>query len=153
MALFMSMAKLRMTHVPLKAPAPALVDMLAGQIEVMTGTHDHRHPSEGWAFARAGCYEPKRAALRPSFHDRGSGLPGYEAVQWYGLLADRAHREIIAKLNEAVARATQDAAIRKRFLDDGVEPVGSTPEEFAALIRSDMAKWATVVKDANIKAE
>lgn len=156
MALFMSMAKLKMTHVPYKGSAPALVDMLAGQIEVMTGTMITVIPYVRDGRLRAlGVTSLKRAAVAPELPTIAeAGLPGYEAVQWYGLLAPGATpREIIAKLNEAVARATQDAAIRKRFLDDGVEPVGGTPEEFAALIRSDTAKWAAVVKDANIKAD
>ncbi|HEV8518690.1 MAG TPA: tripartite tricarboxylate transporter substrate binding protein [Burkholderiales bacterium] len=156
MALFMSMAKLRMTHVPYKGSAPALVDMLAGQIEVMTGTMITVIPYVRDGRLRAlGVTSLKRAAVAPELPTIAeAGLPGYEAVQWYGLLAPGATpREIIAKLNEAVAHATHDAAVRKRFLDDGVEPVGSTPEEFAALMRSDTAKWARVVKDANIKAE
>jgi tripartite-type tricarboxylate transporter receptor subunit TctC len=156
MALFMSMAKLRMTHGPYKGSAPALVDMLAGQIEVMTGTMITVIPYVRDGRLRAlGVTSLKRAAVAPELPTIAeAGLPGYEAVQWYGLLAPGATpREIIAKLNEAVAHATHDAAVRKRFLDDGVEPVGSTPEEFVALIRSDTAKWARVVKDANIKAE
>ena len=156
MALFLSMAKLKMTHVPYKGSAPALVDMLAGQIEVMTGTMITIIPYVRDGRLRAlGVTSLKRAAVAPELPTIAeAGLPGYEAVQWYGLLAPGATpREIIAKLNEAAARATQDAAVRKRFLDDGVEPVGGTPEEFAALIRSDMAKWARVVRDANIKAE
>jgi tripartite-type tricarboxylate transporter receptor subunit TctC len=156
MALFLSMAKLKMTHVPYKGSAPALVDMLAGQIEVMTGTMITVIPYVRDGRLRAlGVTSLKRAAVAPDLPTIAeAGLPGYESVQWYGLLAPGATpREIITRLNEAVTRATQDAAIRKRFLDDGVEPVGSTPEEFAALIRSDMAKWAKVVKEANIKAE
>ena len=156
MALFLSMAKLKMTHVPYKGSAPALVDMLAGQIEVMTGTMITVIPYVRDGRLRAlGVTSLKRAAVAPELPTIAeAGLPGYESVQWYGLLAPGATpREIIARLHEAATRATQDAAIRKRFLDDGVEPVGSTPEEFAALIRSDMAKWAKVVKDANIKPE
>jgi len=156
MALFMSMAKLRMTHVPYKGSAPALVDMLAGQIEVMTGTMITVIPYVRDGRLRAlGVTSFKRAAVAPELPTIAeAGLPGYEAVQWYGLLSPGATpREIIAKLNEAGARATHDAAVRKRFLDDGVEPVGSTPEECVALIRSDTAKWAGVVKDANIKAD
>ncbi|HEV2007158.1 MAG TPA: tripartite tricarboxylate transporter substrate binding protein [Burkholderiales bacterium] len=156
MALFLSMAKLKMTHVPYKGSAPALVDMLAGQIEVMTGTMITVIPYVRDGRLRAlGVTSLKRAAVAPELPTIAeAGLAGYESVQWYGLLAPGATpRAIIVRLNEAVARATQDAAIRKRFLDDGVEPVGGTPDEFAALIRSDMAKWAKVVKDANIKAE
>jgi tripartite-type tricarboxylate transporter receptor subunit TctC len=84
-----------------------------------------------------------------------SGLKGYEAVQWYGLLAPAGTpRDIVAKLHAGVVQALQDPVIRKRFIDDGAEPTPSaTPEEFGVLIRSEMTKWAKVVKDANIKAE
>ena len=82
------------------------------------------------------------------------GAPGYEAVQWYGVLAPAATpREIVAKLHSALARMLSDPSIKERFAGDGAEAVGNTPEEFAAVIRSDLAKWGKVVKEAGIKAE
>ena len=62
-------------------------------------------------------------------------------------------RDIVVKLNEAVVRAVREPAIRKRFAEDGVDPVGSTPEAFATVIRDDIAKWHRVVKQAGIKLE
>ena len=83
-----------------------------------------------------------------------AGVPGYESVQWYGLLAPGGTpREIIAKIHDAASRATQEPAARKRFLDDGAEPLAGTPEQFAAVIRDDMAKWEKVVRAAGIKPE
>lgn len=83
-----------------------------------------------------------------------AGVPGYEAVQWYGILAPAGTpREIIARLHGSVARALQDPAIRERFLGDGADLIGSTPEEFAALIKTEIVKWAKVIREAGIKPE
>ena len=76
-------------------------------------------------------------------------------MQWYGLLAPAGTpRDIIAKLHAGVVRALQDPDIRKRFVEDGAEPTPSnTPEEFGVFIRDELAKWAKVAREANIKAE
>jgi tripartite-type tricarboxylate transporter receptor subunit TctC len=156
MELFLSMTKLRMVHIPYKGSAPALVDMLAGQIVVMTGTMITVIPHiRGGRLRALGVTSATRSQVAPDVPSIAeAGVPGYESVQWYGVLAPAGTpREVITRIHEGVVRALQDATVRKRFLDDGVEPVGSSPEEFAALIRADMAKWAKVVKDAGIKAE
>jgi tripartite-type tricarboxylate transporter receptor subunit TctC len=156
MELFLSMTKLRMVHIPYKGSAPALVDMLAGQIVVMTGTMITVIPHiRGGRLRALGVTSATRSQVAPDVPSIAeAGVPGYESVQWYGVLAPAGTpREVITRIHEGVVRALQDAIVRKRFLDDGVEPVGSSPEEFAALIRADMAKWAKVVKDAGIKAE
>jgi len=156
MELFLSMTKLRMVHIPYKGSAPALVDMLAGQIVVMTGTMITVIPHiRGGRLRALGVTSATRSQVAPDVPSIAeAGVPGYESVQWYGVLAPAGTpREVITRIHDGVVRALQDAVIRKRFLDDGVEPVGSSPEEFAALIRADMAKWAKVVKDAGIKAE
>jgi len=84
-----------------------------------------------------------------------AGVPGYEAVTWFGLLAPAGTpREIVSRLHADVVRALQDPAVKKRFIDDGAEPTPSgSPEEFAALIRAEIAKWARVIRDAGIKPE
>jgi tripartite-type tricarboxylate transporter receptor subunit TctC len=83
------------------------------------------------------------------------GLPGYEAVQWYSLVAPAGTpREIITRLHAGVVRALHDTAIRKRLIDDGAEPAPSaTPEEFGAFMKAEIAKWAKVVKAAGIQPE
>ena len=82
------------------------------------------------------------------------GVPGYDAVQWYGLMGPAGMpKDIVAKLNKAVVFALQDAGVRERFLASGADPVGNTPEEFSALVRSEVTKWAKVVKAAGIKPE
>ena len=83
------------------------------------------------------------------------GVPGYEAVQWFGQLAPAGTpREVVTKLHAGLVRALQDPEVKKRFIDDGAEATtSSSPEEFGALIRSELVKWAKVVKDAGIKPE
>jgi tripartite-type tricarboxylate transporter receptor subunit TctC len=84
-----------------------------------------------------------------------AGLPGYEAVQWYGLVAPAGTpREIVMKLHAAVVRALNDPEVRQRFVSGGAEPTPSaSPDAYAKLIRSDLAKWAQVAKAAGIKPE
>jgi tripartite-type tricarboxylate transporter receptor subunit TctC len=83
-----------------------------------------------------------------------AALPGYEAVQWYGVLAPAGTpREITAKVHAGIVRALQESNVKERLLGDGAEPIGGTPEEFAAVIRDDLAKWGKVIKDAGIKSE
>ena len=83
------------------------------------------------------------------------GVEGYEAVQWFGILAPAGtSREIVMKLHGAVQRTLQDPEVRKRFTDDGAEITPSaTPEDFGNMVRSEVAKWANVVKEARIQAE
>ena len=83
-----------------------------------------------------------------------AGVPGYEAVQWYGVLAPVATpRDIIIKLHTGIVRALQNPEVRQRLLNDGAEPVGSSPAEFAEYLRSETVKWAQVIKVAGIKPE
>jgi tripartite-type tricarboxylate transporter receptor subunit TctC len=81
-------------------------------------------------------------------------VPGYEAVQWFGVLAPAGTpREIVARLHGEIVRVLQAADVRGRLSADGADPVGSSPEEFAAFLRAETAKWAKVVKDAGIQPE
>jgi tripartite-type tricarboxylate transporter receptor subunit TctC len=84
-----------------------------------------------------------------------AGVPGYDATQWFGVLAPAGTpRDIIARLHGDVVRALKEPEVRKRFVVDGSDTVASSsPEEFAAYIRADEAKWAKVVKDAGLKPE
>jgi tripartite-type tricarboxylate transporter receptor subunit TctC len=82
-------------------------------------------------------------------------VPGYDAVTWFGVLAPAGTpRDIVAQLHTNVVRAVNDPAIRKRFIDDGADPSPSaSPEAFAVLIRSEVRKWAKVIRDAGIQPE
>jgi tripartite-type tricarboxylate transporter receptor subunit TctC len=156
MELLMLMTGMRLEHVPYKGSAPAVFDLLAGQVVALTGTMLTVIPYVRNGRLRAlGVTSLKRSSVMPDVPTIAeAGVPGYESVQWYGLLAPGGTpREIIAKIHDAASRATQEPAARKRFLDDGAEPLAGTPEQFAAVIRDDMAKWEKVVKAAGIKPE
>jgi tripartite-type tricarboxylate transporter receptor subunit TctC len=83
-----------------------------------------------------------------------AGLPGFESVQWYGMLAPaRTPKEIVTRLHLEMTRILQQPDIKERFAGDGADPVGNTPEEFARYIQSELVKWAKVAREAGIKPE
>jgi tripartite-type tricarboxylate transporter receptor subunit TctC len=94
----------------------------------------------------------KRSPLLPEVPSIGESVPGYEMVGWYGLVgAAGMPREITTKINGDIARLLLLPELRERFLREGAEPIGSTPEAFSAFLASDQVKWAKVIKAANIK--
>lgn len=153
MEMFLSMAGLQMVHVPYKGAGQAIADLTAGYVPFMitnmiTGT---RQVGAGKlrAYGVTSAQRSKAAPDIPTIAEQG--VAGYEAVQWYGLMAPAGTpRDIIAKLHKGVVFALQDATVKERFLNSGADPVGNTPEEFAVVIRNDMAKWAKVVKAAGL---
>ncbi len=156
MALFLNMAKIKIVHVPYKGSGGAMVDLLSGQITTMTTTTLSAMPFVRTGRLRAlGVTAAKRSVALPNVPTIAeAALPGYEAVQWYGVLAPAGTpRDVVGKLHAAVVRALQEAPVRERLLVDGAEPVGNTPDEFAAIIRNDLVKWGKVIKDAGITAE
>jgi len=83
-----------------------------------------------------------------------SGVPGYEVLQWYGVLAPAATpREIVERVQRAIATALQDPKVRERIAADGGEPVGNGPDAFGAIMRADYQKWGDVIRKAGIKVE
>jgi tripartite-type tricarboxylate transporter receptor subunit TctC len=156
MELFLSMARLKMVHIPYKGTGPAMIDMVAGQVATMAATI-----LTGMPQIRAGRLRPlaiTSAARSPIVPDlptvAEAGLPGYESVQWYGMLAPaRTPRDIITRLHGEATRVLQQPEIKARFAGDGADPVGSTPEEFTRYIQSELTKWAKVARDAGIQQE
>jgi tripartite-type tricarboxylate transporter receptor subunit TctC len=157
MELFLNETGLKMIHVPYKGVGPALIDVVAGHVPLMMGNILVALPHIRSGRVRAfGVTSAQRASGAPDIPTIAeSGLRGYEAVQWYGLLAPAGTpREIVSKLHAGVVHALQDPVIKKRFVDDGAEPTpSSTPDEFGTFIRAELAKWAKVVKAAGIKPE
>ena len=157
MALLLSMTGVKMLHVPYKGASQAAIDVMAGHLPLTFGNIMNALPHVHSGRVRAlGVTSAKRVSAAPDIPAIAeAGLPGYEAVQWYGLLAPAGTpREIITKLHAGVLRALQDPAVRKRFIDDGAEPAPSgSPEEFGARIHAEIAKWAKVVTEAGIKPE
>lgn len=152
--LFAHMAGIKLQHVPYRGTAPAFNDVLAGHVSLMSADLMNVLPQIRAGKVRAfGVTAAQRAAAArdiPTIAE--SGLAGYEALQWFGLVAPAGTpREIVGTLHAAVARALADPDIKKRFLEESTTPMPSTsPEEFAAFIRSEKAKWAKVIDEAGI---
>lgn len=153
MEMFLGMTGLKMVHVPYKGSGQAIADLAAGYVPLMitnmiTGT---RQVNAGRLHAY-GVTSAKRSQAAPNIPTIAEqGVSGYEAVQWYGLMAPGGTPgDIVAKLHKGVVSALQDAKVRERFVSSGAEPIGNTPEEFAVVIRAEMAKWAKVVKAAGL---
>lgn len=153
MELFLSMTGVKMIHVPYKGSGQGVIDLLAGHVTVMT-------PSilTALGYVRAnrlralGVTSAKRASGAPEIPTIAeAGVPGYEAVQWFGVLAPAGTpRDVIARLHKETVRTVQTPDIRQKLLGDGAEPVGGTPEEFARFIRAETAKWAKVAQDIGL---
>jgi tripartite-type tricarboxylate transporter receptor subunit TctC len=156
MELFKTMTGSNIVHIPYKGSAGVLADVMGGQIAV---TIDNMPPYVPQV--RAG----KIRALAVSTAKRSSALPdlptiaeagvqGYEAGAWFGLLAPAGTpKAIVAQLSAESARILKLPDVSKRISELGAEPVGSTPEQFAELIKTEIAKWAKVIKDANVELQ
>ncbi len=154
--LLKSMAGIDMVHIPYKGTAPGVVDVLAGQVLVMAPNvlTALPHIKSGKLRALAVTSAKRSAALPDVPTVAEAGLPGYDSTQWYGVLAPAGtNRGIVARLHDAIARSLRDEEVGKRLAADGAEPVGSSPEEFAAFIKSETEKWAKVAQAAGIKPE
>jgi tripartite-type tricarboxylate transporter receptor subunit TctC len=155
--LFASMAQIRMVHVPYKGSLPGIVDLLAGRVALSaTASMANLIPHVRSGRLRAlGVTTAKRTQALPDTPTIAeAGLPGYESVQWSGLLAPAGTpREIVTALHKEVIAILHTPEARERLAGIGTEMVGSTPEEFAAFIKSETAKWAKVAKAAGIEPE
>ncbi len=154
--LFNVMAGVRLVHVPYKGSAPATTDLLSGRVSVMFNSAFALLPYVKSGRLRALAVTGRaRSALLPAVPTvMESGLSGYEAGTWYGLLAPAATPPaIINRLHAQTVRALADEEVRRRLVEEGLDPVGNTPAEFAAYIRAEMTKWAGVIKAAGVVAE
>lgn len=156
MELFLVMAGLKMLHVPYKGSGPGVTDLIAGHVPSMMpnmlSAQPHIKSGRLRALGVTGSKRAPGADNIPTIAE--AGVPGYEAVQWYGVLAPAATpRDIVSRLHAGVVRALQNPDVRQRLLNDGAEPVGSSPEEFTAYLRAETAKWAKVIQAAGIKPE
>jgi tripartite-type tricarboxylate transporter receptor subunit TctC len=151
--LFKQMVGVDMVHVPYKGGAPALVDLMGGQITTMfSDTSAIQHIQSGKLTALA-VTSSKRLAALPNVPTVGeAGLPGYMVEAWYGLVAPKGTpKEAIAQLNAAIAQALQKPEIREKLRSAGSNPVENTSSEhFGKVIESDMAKWSQVIKSSKI---
>jgi tripartite-type tricarboxylate transporter receptor subunit TctC len=156
MEMFLSMAGIKMVHVPYKGASQAIADVMAGYVPfMMTNMITGTTQVKAGRLRAYGVTSAKRSAAAPDIPTIAEqGVPGYEAVQWYGLMATAGTpREIVSKLHAGVVAALNDASVRQQFAASGADPVGNTPEEFAALVRSEIARWREVIQKAGITPE
>lgn len=152
---FKLLAKVDIRHIPYKGTGPALVDLLAGQTQLIfagiPGTVAH---------VKSGRLRPlavstaKRLAVFPDVPTVAETVPGYEATQWYGVLAPTGTpAAVVSRLNREIDTGLKDPRIQERLVAGGSEPFASTPEEFSAYIKAEIARWAPVIKAAAIRVD
>jgi tripartite-type tricarboxylate transporter receptor subunit TctC len=152
--LFRAMAGVDIVHVPYKGSGQAMVDLVAGQVVVafdqIVCSLPHVEAGKLRALAVTSGKRFESVAKLPTVAE--AGVPGYEAVSWNGIAAPAATpAAILTRVQADTARVLQLPDIKDRFSKDGIEPVGSTPEQFAAHVRSEREKWGKVVKTAGIQ--
>jgi len=154
--LFQMMARVKFIHVPYKGAGPAATDLLGGQIPLMFGPSPVVVP-----MVQAGRLRPlaftglKRSSQLPDVPTVDeAGVKGYESTGWYGMYGPRGTpKEVVARLNAAIRQIVQMPDTRERFAALNLEPIGSTPEEFARFLKNDLEKYAAIAKAAGIKPE
>lgn len=156
MELFKSMTGTNLVHIPYKGSAGVLADVMGGQIAVTIDNMPVYLPQVKAGKIRALAVSPvKRSSAAADISTIAeSGVPGYDSGAWFGLLAPAGTpRTIVDKLSAETARILKLPDVSGRISELGAEPVGSTPEQFTALIKSEIAKWAKVIKDANVELQ
>src|SRR5688572_8675091 len=154
--LLQSSAGIQLVHVPYKGAGPAAVDVTAGQIQGLftSAVNALQHARTG-RVRMVGVTTAKRAAAIPEVPTFAeSGVPGYELMTWYGVLAPTGTpRAVVDRVNQEVAAVIKLPDVQSRLVADGVEPSGSSPEEFAAMIKRELARIAKIIKTAGIQVE
>jgi tripartite-type tricarboxylate transporter receptor subunit TctC len=153
--LFNSMTGTKLVHIPYKGAAPATTDLISGQVTLMFNNMLSAMPQVKAGRLRAvAVTSTKRSAAAPELPTIAETVPGYEASGWYGAFAPAATpRDIINRLNAEMNRAMKMPDVIQRLAGDGVEAVGTTPEQFAAYLKQEVAKWGKVVKASGAKAD
>ncbi|MBE9604858.1 tripartite tricarboxylate transporter substrate binding protein [Acetobacteraceae bacterium H6797] len=156
-AAFAQAAQIELTHVPYRGTGPMMNDLVAGQLDMtMTGGPPALPPVRSGLLRALGVSSKNRIEAAPDLPTiaESGGLPGFEAVQWYGLVAPTGTpRPIIEKLNQEVARILKDPTLKQRLSAEGAEAKPGTPEEFGAYITSERERWGKLIREANLKAD
>lgn len=154
--LFNNMAKVKLVHVPYKGSGPSFIDLLGGQVSFTCDSLVQSLP-----YIRSGKLNalavlgPTRSPQLPDVPTVSeSGLPGYELTNWFGIAVPAATpRELVTRIHGDVMKVLQQKEVRDKLVEMGTDVIGSTPQQFGAFIGSESAKWARVIKEANIRAE
>lgn len=156
MELFKSMAGVDIQHVPYKGSTPALTDLIGGQVAIFIGNMPPTVPHVKAGKLRALAVTTKaRSALMPELPTMTeAGLPGYETVAWFGVLAPAGTPpDIVNRLSMEIGKIVRSPEMRDRLVAMGAEPVGGTPEEFKTVIDRDIAKWKALAQKVGIKID
>jgi len=154
--LLQSLTGTRLTHVPYKGSGPALTDLVGGQIQAMVATMPAAMPfvksGKVRAIATSGAQRSPALPELPTLAE--AGVTGYEYMPWYGIFAPAAlPKPIAARLSGAAAKAISERQVRERLAQQGIEYREMTREQFAELVRADVAKWGKFIRDAGVRAE
>ncbi len=153
--MFKSEAKLQFTHVPYKGGSPAITDLIGGQIDFMFTTIPGVLPHVKAGSLRAlAVTSPERSSAMPDVPTMAeSGLPGFQAVSWHGIVAPAGTPDaVVARLNQALTGALAAPEVKQRLMEEGARASGVNTAEFAKFIQTEMAAWAKAVKDSGATA-
>jgi len=155
MELFKSMARVDLVHIPYKGTGPLITELIAGQVSVTIASAVPLIPQvragklRGLAVTGA-----QRSAAMPDLPTIGETVPGYEVTNWFGIIAPRGTpKPIVARINAELNKALRTQALRDSLVAQGADPAGGTPEQFAATIRRDYAKWGRVVRESGARVD
>jgi len=154
--LFKAMTKTQVTHVPYKGSAPAVTDLIAGQVQVMFDNTPNVLPHVKAGKLKAlGVSSKARSAFAPDVPSVDeAGVPGYDVTVWFGVLTVAGTPpDIVKRLNSEMVKILTAAEVKERISKSGVEVVASSPDHFSAFLKSEVARWAKVIQEANIKAD
>ena len=156
MEVFKAQAKIDVVHIPHKGMAPALTDLMSGNVQMLiVSLPSVAGQMKSGRLRALGVTGEKRTSFAPELPTVAeSGVPGYEATLWWGMFApSKTPKPIIDRLNGEIHKAMASPEMKKLFVEFGAEPAPTTPEAFTAMVKKEIAKWSKVVKDAGIKPE
>ena len=153
--LFNSLAGVKLVHIPYKGSGPSFTDLLSGQVPItfttLTQGLQYVKSNRLRAVATLG---PARTPVLPDVPTVSETLPGYEVVNWFGLVVPvMTSRDVVARLHDDFIKVLQTPEVKEKLVAQGTDPVGSTSEEFGAFMKAETAKWARVIREANIRAD
>ena len=156
MELLKTMAKVNMLHIPYKGATLAITELIGGQIVLYASSMPPALPLINAGKLKAlGVTTAKRLAPLPNVPTIAeSGVPGYEAVNWYGVFVPAGTpKDLVAKLHADIVRVLKQPEVKERFAGEGGDIIADTPEQFAAFVQMEIPKWSKVVKDAAVKVD
>lgn len=154
--LFASMTGVDILHVPYRGSGPAVTDLIGGQVDMMFDSISSARPHvQSGKLKALGVTTARRSNAMPDVPTIAeAGVKGYELVPWFGVFMPvGTPKDVIATMNRALTEAMQNTEVKARFFVLGAEPIGSTPEAFAAVLAAESAKWAQIIRERNIRAD